>query len=414
MHGALNNTISQPLSPKKQRSYVGSHFMVLLALVFLFPVGYFSYLSPAIETFYTWAPLLILVAALLFMLLTRRDLLIDSALVVLVLYCVVLVSISAVSDRGSLVYALQLSCKYFSLLLLAFLIVSSEKREKLCRTCFTFFFALTALNTVTVFVFPDSMYPDSRGLAVCWLLGGDNFSVRFYILSVLFAFLMGGSGGKKWILASMINYGLFVFVRFCGMGIVSFALIVALLLTPLRFVCRWRIKLKHAIVVGLLAFVVVVVLGQMDYFSFILDLLGKDVTLSARTRIWLSTFGLLSDHWLLGYGALRGPDIEQLLMFPGMTNVHNTYLMVAMFGGVVLVVLYLAFQCVAAKQLDQYSHEDIPFALIVCCIALVLHSQIEGNYFDITLFVFTLAYYIGKGRCGFFGQIARPDQEGAQ
>lgn len=384
---------------EKKGSMPKSHdarFLVAFSALLLFPIGYLSYLSPSIESLYTWSPVIVLAACVFYILYARIQMLIESASVIFLLMCMSLIVSSANNGSGSVIYAFQLICKYSSLFLLAFIIASDKNPERLCKALFAFFFSLTLANTVTVFLYPNSMYPDSRGWNICWLLGGDNFSVRYYILTVLFAALSQLRRKKLLVGASLINYALFVFVRSCGMGIISFLVVALLAFSPIKRMIIGKIKMWHVVAIGVCAFFVIVVLGQMEFFSFIIDALGKDATLSSRTRIWASTFELLSDHFVLGYGAVRGPEIQLLLMFPGMTNVHNTYLMLAMYGGVVLVGLFLMLQICSSRSFDALPCSELTHSLIICCIALVLHSQIEGNYIEIEIMIFALAYYLGK------------------
>lgn len=385
------------LKTNRRGSAAAESILVAVCALALFPVAYLDNMYPTLSTLYTWAPLVAFCFCCLHMIANRVELYLDSFTVGVGAFCVVLMSVSLLSAYSSTVYSLQLSCRYMALILLCIIVCKSDRSDRLIKVLFSVFFLYTVANTITVFLFPNSMYQNNRGWDVCWLLGGDNFAVRYYILTVLFALLsdMGNAVRPRSVLA-LINYGVYVFVRFCGMGIIIFLILSAMMTPFVKERLQGKARLFHVFVAGVVAFAAVVVFGQSDVFTPILDLLGKDATLSARTRIWQTTFELLQDHLMLGYGALRGSAIEILLYFPGMTNVHNTFLTVFLFGGVVLCSIFVFILFKVSTWADARLDPPVLYVFIACCLALVFHAQVEGNYIEILFLAYALPYYMAS------------------
>ena len=87
-------------------------------------------------------------------------------------------------------------------------------------------------DNISAIIFPNSMYVDAMGAASVFLLGGDNATIRLYILSIMFGVLYNFYHRKKYKIPvfAIFNLILFAFLRDIATAKLMAVIIVAFLL----------------------------------------------------------------------------------------------------------------------------------------------------------------------------------------
>lgn len=162
---------------------------------------------------------------------------------------------------------------------------------------------LLALSYVFVFALPavgvDHFLHEGAWKGVFFQKNVTGRILVWLILSVLWLRFNGhGPRWTSWIILALA----FLMLVMCrsGTGLLSCILVAGVLVAvPLlrgnagRLVLILAFSVFMAIVTGV---------GAMLFYEDVLELLGRDVTLTGRTEIWSHTALMLRDHWLLGYG----------------------------------------------------------------------------------------------------------------
>ena len=108
-------------------------------------------------------------------------------------------------------------------------------------------------------------------------------------------------------------------------------------------------------------FLIFIALWSLTYFLqiqrlfsfFIVEVLGKDVTLSYRTEIWSTVVEAIKEKWLIGYGNYSN-NLDYLSHFRYMTAApHNVFLYYAVTSGLVGVFIRGLIVAMAFKKIDK-------------------------------------------------------------
>ncbi|UBH16130.1 O-antigen ligase family protein [Macrococcus armenti] len=206
-----------------------------------------------------------------------------------------------ITDLNNIICALSI--------VLVFNFYSNRNITLLLNAIFILFSGLLLFNLLTQFIFPNGLFvdnPRSNLYRPGWLFGIDNAfiyyispmisviifrSIYLYNRITLFTFFL--------ICSSLIS----IFLAHSATGIVSLLLLYSLMII-------YRIKSLNKIfnfislsILYIIIWIFVVRINSFKSFEyFIVDLLGKDLTFSGRTRIWNVAFDVLKEHLWVGNG----------------------------------------------------------------------------------------------------------------
>lgn len=275
---------------------------------------------------------------------------------VLFLALIIYLNISSLwaQDQGASLYA-SLQLTYLSIVAIAFGYLMSLERLK-----YILFVVLTIIGVLSYFswmLLPDigtSVYEGEyavRGIFVEKNRLGQLLTFFFSI--VMFLFFINGKGRTKLLLPFMLGFVLLIFVN-------SKTAIVITLVTPaLYFLSFLFIGSKQHVVRVLLVLVpsVIFILFLADLlFIPVLELLGKDPTLTGRTELWDYSYKAILDRPFWGYGfssywnslaEYGGMNVSYYVSWAPM-SMHNDYFETTLQLGFVGLFLYL---CVLVSAL---------------------------------------------------------------
>ena len=233
---------------------------------------------------------------------------------------------------------------------------------------------ITFLNTISsILVYPNALFYDQSDLlSPLFFIGGDNTSIRIYILCILFNFLNYNflQTNFKIIITNLANMLLFCLVRDLGTGKVCWLIIVfGIIYLMLKKTKIPRNIIYIILIVQIVLFVILVLISNIDIFSyFIINVLNRDLTLTDRTVIWKITIEKIIQKPLFGNGYVYGKDFQRMLPYIIGVNAHNTYLMI-MFplmlfvmmtraqveGGDINYIIFLVYMIYNYKNLERYT-----------------------------------------------------------
>lgn len=250
------------------------------------------------------------------------------------------------------------------------------------KCLYAYFSLITMINTATIFIFPNAMYPNNRGRWVCWFLGEDNTAYIYYVLASTFAMLYCQYVSKKVTSVALLTWlSAFVFVFHNGIatGIVC-QLIWLLLVAGYQF--NWfkrLLKAQYALYIMLAGFFALVVSRKM-ILTFVIEALGRDITLSGRTIIWDRTMELISKNPVFGYGVCEGTvfaDMARLGVVSSMP--HDWILFLCFSGGIVATLIHVVQVYCACREAWPFRFSPYYRCLVIGFIIVYIRAVTEGS-----------------------------------
>ena len=192
-----------------------------------------------------------------------------------------------------------------------------------------------------------------------WFLGFKNPQIRTILPIVCMALIRAyRCRGKITLSAALlvVASAMTMVLNGSSTGLVGIAVFVFLLIMfhrkykklPRIFNLLTMTIITGGLFLGIMAFQI------QDIFSFlIVGVLGKDLNFTHRTGIWNTAIQLIGEKLLFGYGYLRDSDYASLFNFTVATHPHNYLLYIAMTGGALLIVVWLAGIVKASRTLNE-------------------------------------------------------------
>ncbi len=237
------------------------------------------------------------------------------------------------------------------------------------ESLYIYFSACILINTLTVFVFPNGMYANSRGLWVCWFLGEDNVGYLFYIAASTIALLYCHYIARKTTFNSMLiwaNSLVFVFYRNIVTGIIC-QLLWLILVFGLQF--HWFKKLldaTYSLYLTVAGFVFVILTRKLLIVPIITKL-HRNADLG-RGIVWSRVLKAVPRRLFLGYGVYEGEMFNRFFSI-SLYSSHNYLLQLLFWGGICAAILFciqlLCANSCAAKIHDKFIYQCMTVGLIV-------------------------------------------------
>lgn len=224
--------------------------------------------------------------------------------------------------------------------------------EKFIRINAVYGGLLCIINTISaILVFPKALIYDN-GVSPIFILGGDNTSIRLYILAVTFCVLESTRKTDCFTFIVWMSFTVFTFLRDIGTGkICLFIITLGIILFVIQDISLPRHVMRYTGIVNIILFFLLIVIGNIQVFSYIIvKLLHRDLTLTARTVIWNITLEKISQKPILGNGYVTGKQFESMLPSIIGVNAHNTYLMVIYMGGFIMFFFFVLVYISAQKN----------------------------------------------------------------
>ena len=259
-----------------------------------------------------------------------------------VLYGAYLVGDTAL-HRGDTVAAVKhaVNALCFISLPLAMLEIQQDDAFEAFRITFEI---LLVCNLVTVVIAPEGLYQIVRSTGwtsnACWFLGIRNGMPPIYVTAACLEY------------AAVVRSG---YEKRSGFLVIWIMVLAVPVLQRFEII---KNVLNYAVAVSLnylFAFLLVLVRVQNAFSFLIVDILGKDLTLSNRTNIWDAAINEVKGSLLSGFGIQPETTMaSRLNSAAAVSTTHNGWLDMFYIGGIILaaIVLALFIYCgiVIAKQ----------------------------------------------------------------
>lgn len=200
---------------------------------------------------------------------------------------------------------------------------------------------LVYANLLTIIFVPNGLYHFVKSTGWhsdrVWLFGLRNAHTMYLILGVFtsslkYYYSKRHSRDRVRLILMHVCCILTIYMLESGGGYIAFAVYYILLCCI--FLKRFRIDFSIAIMFNVVFFFFLTTLSVSTVFSNLLALIGKDITLSGRSRIWQEVWQHIFNKPFFGHGFMRDENMTWLMRIAaGATSGHNLMIDV-LYGGV--------------------------------------------------------------------------------
>lgn len=305
------------------------------------------------------------------------------------LFSTVLSDVGSIDNYYGTLKGVLLSCGLIG-------VIATQSPVNGLRCLYGYFSTCILINTATIFLFPNAMFPNPGGNWVCWFLGEDNVGYLYYIIASTMAMIYTAYVSKRLTAISILTWAcafIFVFSRNIATGIVC-QIVWVVLVFGYQFGWFRRLLKGRDVLYVLVGSFVVIVLFRGLIFKPIIAALGKDITFSGRTIIWDRALKWLQDSPWFGFGMYENETFNGVVRMPYIWSAHNFMLTLLTNGGIVAVLLFIVTIICSYKDGSDYRNSAFYRCAVIGTIVLVVRSLTESGYaLNIMFMMFSILAY---------------------
>lgn len=270
------------------------------------------------------------------------------------------------------------------------------------KNIYCFFYLLIIINFISLLLFPDGMYEDIRGIKnTNFFLGNYNGFIIYIYPTIAIGYIFF----KKYSNKIPLNY---IILWFISLGtiiikgsITSLFGLCFLVLYMILFnnkVFRYIFNIKTYLIFNISFFYFLVWNNSNSWLlKKMVNLLGKDITFTGRTKIWQNAKVHIMNHLLLGNG-LESAEVlsEKLNLYDKMSFVAHTHNLVidvlyksGLGGFIVFSMLFLLL----LQKVKRLNDTKIRYFLEAFLSIFLLMSQFEAYNIKPIFIILTILYF---------------------
>ncbi len=261
------------------------------------------------------------------------------------------------------------------------------------------------INLLTILIAPDGFFSRNNsayGMTEEWFLGADNNFAMWLVPALVVAWIYAEvfKTKKRSILLTMVII-LTELVRGSATGFIGVLIFLMLIFIPYM---RTILTPFRSIILVFIAFVVIVLMGNMGFLEPIVEMLGKDMTFSGRVVIWENAIEAIKDKPILGYGILENNEVVKYLgrvetaTWLGATHCHCQFLQLVFQGGFIAAIFIVLAYILVIKEGKQNWDIRLTRYGIYGVVVYTIMGIVEVVENPLMFMLFPLAYYIAKLR----------------
>lgn len=252
------------------------------------------------------------------------------------------------------------------------------------------------INFATVLLFPQGMY-EFNTFTQNYFLGYRNNSIMLFFPAIIFSIVRSLRKYNKLTLSSFVITAVSfatVILAFSATSVIGMTVFTLFLLLALINKMPNFLNIITYLAINIAYFFGVIILRLQEAFAFIIvDMLGRDLTFTGRTKIWDSALAAFAKSPVFGVGEIENQASRDLI---GATHAHNYYLDLLYKSGLPGFLIFFAILIICGVALYRNrKNGKIPFVVsgAICAFMIMLQSE---AYYNIYYFfsILTLAAFI--------------------
>lgn len=252
------------------------------------------------------------------------------------------------------------------------------------------------INFATIILFPQGMY-EFNTFTQNYFLGYRNNSIMLFFPAIIFSIVRSLRKYNKLTLSSFVITAVSfatVIIAFSATSVIGMTVFTLFLLLALINKMPNFLNIITYLAINIAYFFGVIILRLQEAFAFIIvDMLGRDLTFTGRTKIWDSALAAFAKSPVFGVGEIENQASRDLI---GATHAHNYYLDLLYKSGLPGFLIFFAILIICGVALYRNrKNGKIPFVVsgAICAFMIMLQSE---AYYNIYYFfsILTLAAFI--------------------
>lgn len=252
------------------------------------------------------------------------------------------------------------------------------------------------INFATIILFPQGMY-EFNTFTQNYFLGYRNNSIMLFFPAIIFSIVRSLRKYNKLTLSSFVITAVSfatVILAFSATSVIGMTVFILFLLLALINKMPNFLNIITYLAINIAYFFGVIILRLQEAFAFIIvDMLGRDLTFTGRTKIWDSALAAFAKSPVFGVGEIENQASRDLI---GATHAHNYYLDLLYKSGLPGFLIFFAILIICGVALYRNrKNGKIPFVVsgAICAFMIMLQSE---AYYNIYYFfsILTLAAFI--------------------
>lgn len=252
------------------------------------------------------------------------------------------------------------------------------------------------INFATIILFPQGMY-EFNTFTQNYFLGYRNNSIMLIFPAIIFSIVRSLRKYNKLTLSSFVITAVSfatVIIAFSATSVIGMTVFTLFLLLALINKMPNFLNIITYLAINIAYFFGVIILRLQEAFAFIIvDMLGRDLTFTGRTKIWDSALAAFAKSPVFGVGEIENQASRDLI---GATHAHNYYLDLLYKSGLPGFLIFFAILIICGVALYRNrKNGKIPFVVsgAICAFMIMLQSE---AYYNIYYFfsILTLAAFI--------------------
>ncbi len=321
-------------------------------------------------------------AMLLFVLVKKRKLSVFTMLMLIMQGYICLVTY--VNGQNISVSTLLSVAKYMCLPLL--FEIWQNKKEYILKVYMFIFEVMIFYNIYTCIIIGPDRYGSYYGA-----LGYDNgfaaYFVTAYFLSVAYCLVF-----KKKLRPLLLLMATHFNAFYVWTGSSMIAILIADVLMAVVYFRKIEVNIRTVYIISLIVTLLVVFFQFQKLFAFVIvDLLGKDLSLTGRTEIWSNALEAICRKPLFGYGNMS--QAQEAKVF-GDVYCHNGFLELLFRGGVLYLLIFSGlFHLISRKQITLTI--ECKAIAAIACVPIFIIAIAESVFINYVVFIpLFFSYYL--------------------
>lgn len=268
-----------------------------------------------------------------------------------------------------------------------------ENAQIFFHSLFYLLFVLININFIFLLRYPNGMAVAEYYYYPVNFLGIDNQLSPILTIAIVSSFLFVCYGGNKVLAYFLSTVSLLTTViMWSATGVVCMMIFLMLSIFTNRLFWRKILNSLWAYMGIIVANIMILFMDIQNFFAyFIIEFLGKNLTLSGRIEMWKQAVNMIKQRWLLGYGISSG---HGYVFWKGrFYYTHNGILEVLIQGGVLALTMFVLMIAVQAINLYKYRENKVEAILLAGSIANMVGLLTEAYITQIPIYALMVFGY---------------------